>query len=226
MNDDGTQRLMRAAVLNEYVGTAGLVVQDVPRPVPGAGEVLIEVAPPINPSDLAFLEGNYSPRPPLPTRAGLEGSGTVVAAGPGAMGRYLSGKRVAFVAGGRGGEAWAEYVVVPNRLALPLSDEVSFGSGAMSVVNPLTALAFLEIPNRAGTEEWSTRYDPEATDDAATLETLRTLGTHQCESSSRSDRGLEVLNGLSDKHSAGAVLTETDHVMMPRLLERFETGLA
>jgi NADPH:quinone reductase-like Zn-dependent oxidoreductase len=55
---------MRAAVLNEYIGAAGLVVQDVPRPVPGAGEVLIEVAAtPINPSDLAFLEGNYSPRP-------------------------------------------------------------------------------------------------------------------------------------------------------------------
>jgi NADPH:quinone reductase-like Zn-dependent oxidoreductase len=61
------------------------------------------------------------------------------------MGRYLSGKKVAFVAGGRGGGAWAEYVVVPNRLALPLSDEVSFEAGAMSVVNPMTALAFLEI---------------------------------------------------------------------------------
>ena len=70
------------------------------------------------------------------------------------------------------------------------------------------------------------RYDPEATDDAATLETLRTLGTHQSEPSPRSDRGLEVLNRLSDKHSAGVVLTETDHVMMTRLLERFETGLA
>jgi NADPH:quinone reductase-like Zn-dependent oxidoreductase len=146
LNDDAAQESMRAAVLNEYIGAAGLVVQDVPRPVPGAGEVLIEVAAtPINPSDLAFLEGNYSPRPSLPTRAGLEGSGTVVAAGPGAMGRYLSGKRVAFVAGGRGGGAWAEYVVVPNRLALPLGDEVSFEAGAMSVVNPLTALAFLEI---------------------------------------------------------------------------------
>jgi hypothetical protein len=70
------------------------------------------------------------------------------------------------------------------------------------------------------------RYDPQATDDAATLETLRTLGIHQSEPSPRSDRGLEVLNGLSDKHSAGAVGTETDHVMMTRLLERSENGLA
>ena len=48
----------------------------------------------------------------------------------------------------------------------------------------------------------------------------------QSEPTPRPDRGLEVLNRLSDKHSAGAVLTETDHVMMTRLLERFETGLA
>ncbi len=35
-----------------------------------------------------------------------------------------------------------------------------------------------------------------------------------------------MLNRLSDKHSGGAVLTERDHVMMTRLLERFEPGLA
>ena len=71
MNDLEAPAMMRAPVLNEYVGGAGLVVQDVARPVPEAGEVLIEVAAtPINPSDLAFLEGNYSPRPTLPTRAG------------------------------------------------------------------------------------------------------------------------------------------------------------
>jgi len=138
--------MMRAAVLNEYIGAMGLRVEDVTRPQPGPGEVFVRVAAsPINPSDLAFLEGNYSPRPPLPTRAGLEGSGTVIGVGPGAMGRYLSDKRVAFVAGGKGGGAWAEHVVVPNRLALPLNDDVSLEAGAMSVVNPLTALAFLEI---------------------------------------------------------------------------------
>lgn len=137
---------MRAAVLNEYIGAMGLRVEDVAKPQPGPGEVLVGVAAsPINPSDLAFLDGNYWPKPPLPTRAGLEGSGTVIEVGSGAMGRYLSGKRVAFVAGGNGGGAWAEHVVVPNRLALPLSDDVSFEAGAMSVVNPLTALAFLEI---------------------------------------------------------------------------------
>ena len=79
--------------------------------------------------------------------------------------------------------------------------------------------------HRSGISPRTIRYDPEATDDAATLETLRTLGTPQSEPTPRSDRGLKVLNHLSDKHSAGVVLTETDRVMI-RLLERFETGLA
>ena len=138
--------MMKAVVLDEYAGAAGLRVADLPTPQPTRGEVLIEVAAtPINPSDLAFLDGNYSPRPPVPAYPGLEGSGTVVRAGPGIMGRYLTGKRVAFVAGGGGGGAWAEYVKVPSRLALPLDGDVTLEAGAMSVVNPMTALAFLEI---------------------------------------------------------------------------------
>ncbi|MDF1565559.1 MAG: zinc-binding dehydrogenase [Deltaproteobacteria bacterium] len=136
---------MRAVVLDAYSGPAGLRLDEVPTPRPGPGEVLIEVAgSPINPSDLAFLEGNYVPRPPTPTRPGLEGAGRVVEAGPGLMGRYLKGKRVAFIAGSETG-AWAEYVVVPNGMALPLGAGVSLESGAMSVVNPMTALALLDL---------------------------------------------------------------------------------
>ncbi|MEA1903213.1 MAG: alcohol dehydrogenase catalytic domain-containing protein, partial [Actinomycetota bacterium] len=141
---------MKAVVLHEYAGAAGLRTDQVPTPIPGPGEVLIEVAAsPINPSDLAFIEGNYVPKPPPPTRTGLEGSGTVIAAGSGAMGRYLKDKRVAFIAGASSG-AWAEYVVVPNRLALPLNNDVSLQAGAMSVVNPMTALAFLELSRSSG----------------------------------------------------------------------------
>ena len=142
--------MMKAVVLYEYAAPAGLRIEEVPTPIPGPGQVLVEVAAsPINPSDLAFIAGNYVPRPEPPTRPGLEGSGTVVAAGRGAMGRYLNRRRVAFVASTKSG-AWAEYVVVPHRLALPLGGQVSLQAGAMSVVNPLTALAFFEMTRSAG----------------------------------------------------------------------------
>jgi len=58
------------------------------------------------------------------------------------------------------------------------------------------------------------------------LETLRILGSHQSESTPRSDGRLEVLSRLSDKHLAEVMLTEADHVMMTRRLEHFETGFA
>ena len=140
---------MKAVVLYEYAAAAGLRIEEVPTPTPGPGQVLIEVAAsPINPSDLAFIDGNYVPRPEPPTRPGLEGSGTVVAGGRGPMGRYLNRRRVAFVASTKSG-AWADYVVVPQRLALPLGGQVSLQAGAMSVVNPMTALAFLELARSA-----------------------------------------------------------------------------
>ncbi len=49
---------MKAVILTE--GGAKPQVATIPVPQPGAGEVLVKMhASPINPSDLAFLEGGY-----------------------------------------------------------------------------------------------------------------------------------------------------------------------
>lgn len=122
-----------------------------PVPQPGDGEVLVRIAAaPINPSDLAFLEGNYGLRKPLPAVPGFEGSGTVVAAGPGVLPRFYLGRRVACAAQADGDGTWAEYVVVPAATCLPLPKEVSLEAGAMSLVNPLTAWAFMDIARHGG----------------------------------------------------------------------------
>lgn len=76
---------------------------------------------------------------------GFEGSGTVVSVGSGMMGRYLNGKRVACVSQEWGDGVWAEYMVTTTSLALPLDASVSLEQGAMSAVNPLTAMAFLTL---------------------------------------------------------------------------------
>ncbi len=138
---------MTAVVLDSYSGLDGLRVEQRPVPEPGHGEVLVKVAAsPINPSDLAFLVGRYASKKPLPVVPGVEASGTVVAAGPGVMGRYFLGKRVACFGGEDGDGVWAEYVVTRTKGGvMPLDESVSLEQGAMSAVNPLTALAFLEI---------------------------------------------------------------------------------
>lgn len=137
---------MTAVVLDSYTGVEALRVENRPVPKPGPNEVLVKVAAsPINPSDLAFLEGSYGFKKSLPTVPGFEGSGTVVAVGSGMMGRYLNGKRVACISHSRKDGVWAEYMVTSASLALPLDASVSLEQGAMSAVNPLTAMAFLEI---------------------------------------------------------------------------------
>ena len=137
---------MTAVVLDSYTGVSALRIERRVVPKPGPNEVLVRVAAtPINPSDLAFLEGLYGFKKPTPTVPGFEGSGTVVSAGRGMMGKYLNGKRVACVSQDRGDGVWAEYMVTPASLVFPLDASVSLEQGAMSVVNPLTALAFLTL---------------------------------------------------------------------------------
>ncbi len=143
---------MTAVVLESYTGPEGLRIEQRPVPKPGNDEVLVKVtASPINPSDLAFLSGNYGFNNPPPVIPGGEGSGTVVAVGPGPMGRYFLGKRVACLNQGKGSGMWADYVVTSAKGgALPLAKSVSLEQGAMSIINPLTATAFLEIAKKGG----------------------------------------------------------------------------
>jgi len=143
---------MIAVVLHAYEGPGGLRVERRPVPSPGRDEVLVKMAAsPINPSDLAVLHGRYGFRPDPPFVPGGEGSGTVVAVGPGAMGRYFQGTRVACLWDGRRDGAWAQYMVVSTKGgALPLRESVSLEQGATSVINPLTASAFIEIAKRGG----------------------------------------------------------------------------
>jgi NADPH:quinone reductase-like Zn-dependent oxidoreductase len=120
-----------------------LIVREVNTPDPGPGEVVIKIAAtPVNPSDLIRLKDEYlDPSTYIP---GLEASGTVVAAGRGLLPRLWLGKRVACTHHGIRG-TWAEYMVTSATMCFPLNRKVSDEQGSMSLVNPLTALAFFEI---------------------------------------------------------------------------------
>lgn len=136
---------MQGVTLDAYGGS--VTVKQYPVPTPGPGQVLVRMAAsPINPSDLAFLRGTYRHRKPLPAIPGIEGSGTVVAVGPGLYPRVLLGRRVACSAlPAAGGGTWAEYVATSARLCVPLQKHVTLEQAAMMLVNPLTVLAFIEI---------------------------------------------------------------------------------
>lgn len=135
---------MLAAQL-DAVGQA-LVVREIPLPSPGKGQVLVKMsASPINPSDLAFMMGGYGFKTGLPVTPGNEGSGVVVATGSGFMARRLAGKRVACFARPGYGGGWAEYMVTNASFCIPVGKKISLEQAAMSLVNPLTAQAFMDI---------------------------------------------------------------------------------
>lgn len=140
-------KTMRAVFAGDEVDK--LVVKEVKTPVPGIGEVLVRInAAPVNPSDLAGIRkarekgesGNYIP--------GLEGSGTVVASGKGLLPKLWLGKRVACSSTHHTSGTWAEYVVTRAAMCFPLNKAVSDEQGSMMLVNPLTALAFIDIAKK------------------------------------------------------------------------------
>ncbi|NOD87428.1 MULTISPECIES: alcohol dehydrogenase catalytic domain-containing protein [unclassified Ruegeria] len=115
---------------------------EVPVPQPGPGQVLIKLrTASVNPSDLHFIKGEYGQPRVKGSPAGFEGCGDVVATGKGA--EALQGQRVAFVAAGSG--AWAEYVVTQMQMCIPLRPDISDDDGAAQIVNPLTAMAMVDM---------------------------------------------------------------------------------
>ncbi len=128
-----------------------LAVAEKEIPSPAKGEVLIKMAySPINPSDLAFLTGGYGIKKAYPNVPGFEGSGEVVASGGGLYANLLKGKRVACIAPNNGDGTWAGYMIASAAQCIPLGKKVSLLQGAMSFVNPLTAVEFVKIAQKQG----------------------------------------------------------------------------
>ncbi|WP_448188782.1 NAD(P)H-quinone oxidoreductase [Azospirillum sp. sgz301742] len=85
-------------------------------PIPGPGEVLVEVAAAgVNRPDVLQRTGNYNPPPGASDLPGLEIAGRVVAIGEGVMDWAADDKVCALVAGG----GYAQYCVVPAPQVLP-----------------------------------------------------------------------------------------------------------
>lgn len=108
---------MKAVVITEFGGPDVLQLRDVPDPVVGPGEVVIDVAATaINRADLLQRAGHYPPPAGAPAWPGLECSGTISALGAGVLHWSLGDQVCALLSGG----GYAERVVVPTGQLLPL----------------------------------------------------------------------------------------------------------
>jgi propanol-preferring alcohol dehydrogenase len=77
-----TKRMMKAAIVEKFGDP--LVLREVPIPVPGPGQALVEVvASGVCHTDLHAVDGDWPVKPKLPFTPGHEGAGIVVAVGQG-----------------------------------------------------------------------------------------------------------------------------------------------
>ena len=128
------------------ISDASLYLEEaqIPVPSPAKGQVLIKLrVASVNPSDLHFIKGEYGQPRRKGVPAGFEGCGDVVASGEGAEG--LIGHRVAFAVSLGGSGAWAEYALTDAIACIPLRPDVSDIDGSAQIVNPLTAMAMVDI---------------------------------------------------------------------------------
>jgi len=122
---------------------------EVPDPVAGPGEVLVDVvAAGINRADTAQRMGFYPPPPGAPEYPGLEASGRIAALGEGVTGWNVGDEVCALLAGG----GYAERVAVPAGQLLPVPKGVSLveAAGLPEVACTVWSNVFMLAGLRAG----------------------------------------------------------------------------
>jgi len=140
---------VRAVQVSRHGGPEVLEVADVPRPEPGPGQVLVEVAAAgVNYIDTYRRSGLY--KVPTPFVVGSEGAGTVRAVGEG-VADLPEGTLVAWKdAPG----SYAEYVVVDAAEAIPVPDGVPADVAAALLLQGMTAHYLATSTYPVGADEW------------------------------------------------------------------------
>ena len=140
---------MRAVVATEPGGPEVLAIRELPDPVPGEGELVIDMAgTAVNRADTLQRRGHYPPPAGASDVLGLECSGTVGAVGAG-VDRYAVGDRVcALLAGG----GYAEKVLVPAGQVMPAPDGIDLvtAGGLPEVACTVWSNVFMIAGLRAG----------------------------------------------------------------------------
>jgi len=119
---------MKAIIITEPGEPEVLQINEVPKPIPKAGEILIEViAAGVNRPDIAQRKGRYpAPDGVSADIPGLEVSGKIVEIGNDVQGFNIGDEVCALLAGG----GYAEYVVAPYQQCLPIPKGVKIEEAA------------------------------------------------------------------------------------------------
>ncbi len=136
---------MKAVLCKDWGPPDALVVEDIPSPAPGKGQLLVSVkASGVNFPDVLLIQNKYQFKPELPFSPGSEIAGVVKQAGEGVHG-FMPGDRV--MAHIRSG-GYAEEVVVDEALVTPVPAGLDFTVAASFGL--VYATAYHALKDRAG----------------------------------------------------------------------------
>jgi len=136
---------MKAVVVTGFGGPETLVLQDLPVPVAGAGDILVKVRySGINYAETLVRRGIVPASPP-PFVMGLEVVGTVAAIGVGVEGFSIGQPVAAYARSG-----YAQYAVVPALLAVPLDMPGHSVDPERAIGLPCTGVTAYQLLTRVG----------------------------------------------------------------------------
>ena len=224
---------MRAIVLDGYGGPEKMRLDEVERPTPGPGEVLVRVAATsVNRPDLVQREGNYAPPKGESDILGLEIAGRVEALGDG-VDAWREGDGVFALVGGGG---YAEYAVA--RADHCLGVPAGMGLDAAACIAETYLTAWLNVFELGALEDGESAllhgggggvntaaiqlcraFAPSSTlfvtASAGKVERVRALGAHHV-LDYRETRFAEEIRTLTDRRGVDVIL---DHLGAPYLAD-------
>jgi NADPH2:quinone reductase len=122
---------VKAVLCTEFGPPEKLALAELPDPVPGEGEVVIDIAAAsLNFPDLLTIQGLYQIRAEPPFVPGVEASGTVSNVGSGVSHLTVGQRVMAYGSVGAFAEKWA----VDGRACVPIDDSVRFDTAASLTV--------------------------------------------------------------------------------------------
>ncbi len=127
---------MRALICREWGPVENLELADIPAPVPGPDQLLLDVAASsVNFADSLMVAGKYQTKPPFPFAPGLEAAGVVTSVGQNVT-RFKPGDRVMAILAHGG---FAEQALAEPGEVYPLFPGMDFAEGAIFPVAYISA---------------------------------------------------------------------------------------
>lgn len=165
---------MRAVLLSDHGGPEVLRISDVPSPVPGPHEILVDVHhTAVNRADVLQRMGLYAdPRPGAPAIPGLEYSGVVAALGERVTGWSVGDQVMGIESGG----CYAEQIATDARQAMPVPQGVALADAAAIPEVFLTAWDALVVQGGLTSGRWALVHAGASGVGTAAIQVVKAIG--------------------------------------------------